>query len=82
MRRISTVPLTEVVVVDNGSTDDTAAIARAGGATVVSEPRRGYGYACWAGIRAAVDAEVIVLLDGDAADDPADLPRILASPAR
>jgi glycosyltransferase involved in cell wall biosynthesis len=71
------VPLTQVVVVDNGSTDDTAAIARAGGATVVSEPRRGYGYACWAGIRAADDAEIIVLLDGDAADDPADLPRIV-----
>lgn len=66
-----------VVVVDNGSTDGTAAAARAAGATVVVEPRRGYGRACWAGVREAAGADVIVLLDGDAADDPADLPRVL-----
>lgn len=67
-----------VVVVNNGSTDGTGAIARGAGARVVHEPRRGYGRACWTGVRAAADADVVVLLDGDAADDPADLPRVLA----
>lgn len=66
-----------VIVVDNGSQDLTAAVATAAGATVVAEPMRGYGRACLAGVRAAEGAEVIVLLDGDAADDPSDLPRIL-----
>lgn len=66
-----------VIVVDNGSTDGTGEIARSAGARVVREERRGYGYACLAGVLAARDAEVIVLLDGDAADDPADLPRVL-----
>ena len=70
--------LHQIIVVDNGSTDDTAVLARHAGATVVSEPRRGYGYACLAGVLAAEPADIIVLLDGDAADDPADLPRVLA----
>ena len=77
LRAQTTTKLAQIVVVDNGSSDDTAAIARAAGATVVSEPRRGYGYACLAGVLAA-DADIVVLLDGDAADDPADLPRVLA----
>jgi glycosyltransferase involved in cell wall biosynthesis len=72
------VKLDRIVVVDNGSTDGTGQIARRAGAEVVREGRRGYGYACLAGVIAADDADVIVLLDGDAADDPADLPRILA----
>ena len=67
----------EIVVVDNGSTDGTGEVARAAGARVVREERRGYGYACLAGVLAARDAEVILLLDGDAADDPGDLPRVL-----
>ena len=72
------VRLDRIIVVDNGSTDGTGDVAREAGAVVVREERRGYGYACWAGVQAAHDADVIVLLDGDAADDPADLPRILA----
>ena len=68
----------EVIVVDNGSTDDTGELARRAGARVVREERRGYGQACLAGVLAAEDAEVVVLLDGDAADDPDDLPRVLA----
>ena len=67
----------EIIVVDNGSKDGTGEIARRAGAKVVREERRGYGYACLAGVLAADDAEVIVLLDGDAADDPDDLPRVL-----
>ncbi len=66
-----------IIVVDNGSADGTGEIARAAGAKVVREERRGYGYACLAGVLASGDAEVIVLLDGDAADDPDDLPRVL-----
>jgi glycosyltransferase involved in cell wall biosynthesis len=77
LRQQTSLPLDDVIVVDNGSTDRTAEIARAAGATVVPEPRRGYGQACWAGVVAAEDADVIVLLDGDAADEPADLPRVL-----
>ena len=70
--------LSRVIVIDNGSSDGTGDVARQAGAEVVREERRGYGYACYAGVLAAEDAELIVLLDGDAADDPADLPRILA----
>ncbi len=72
--------LAHVVVVDNGSTDRTAEVARAAGAEVVHEPRRGYGRACLAGIAAArrAGAEVVVFLDADGADDPADIPRVLS----
>ncbi|MGD9571359.1 MAG: glycosyltransferase [Thermoleophilia bacterium] len=69
--------VSEVVVVDNGSADATPERARTAGARVVAEPRRGYGRACLTGVLAAGGSDVIVLLDGDAADDPADLARIL-----
>jgi len=61
----------EVIVVDNGSTDNTAARAREAGAKVVSEPNRGYGRACAAGVRSVShECEVIVFLDGDGSDCP------------
>ena len=61
----------EVIVVDNGSTDQTAERARAAGAKVVSEPNRGYGRACRAGVNAVSDdCEVMVFLDGDGSDCP------------
>ena len=66
-----------VIVVDNGSRDRTAEVARAAGAEVVSEPRRGYGRACLAGARAARDG-IAVFLDGDGADDPNDIHRVVA----
>lgn len=67
-----------VVVVDNGSRDRTAEIARAAGAEVVSEPRRGYGQACLTGISAVEGAEVLAFLDADHSDYPAQLSEILA----
>lgn len=67
-----------VLVVDNGSADRTAEVARAAGAEVVREPRRGYGQACLTGIRQADGAEVILFLDADGSDVPSDARRILA----
>jgi glycosyltransferase involved in cell wall biosynthesis len=62
-----------VLVVDNGSTDDTAAVATAWGARVVVEPRRGYGAAVHAGLRHA-RADLVAVLDGDGSLDAAMLP--------
>ena len=62
-----------VVVVDNGSTDRTAAVAAAAGATVVSESRRGYGQACLTGMAALAAADVVVFLDGDYSDYPEEM---------
>jgi glycosyltransferase involved in cell wall biosynthesis len=70
----------KVIVVDNGSTDRTAAVARQAGAVVIKEMRAGYGYACAAGILAASawGAEVFVFLDGDGSFDPAQIHDLLA----
>jgi glycosyltransferase involved in cell wall biosynthesis len=68
----------EVLVVDNGSTDATAERARAAGARVVLEPKRGYGRACQAGIAAVgADCEIIAFLDGDGSDCPELLPLLI-----
>jgi len=67
-----------VIVVDNGSTDSTALEAREAGAKVVSEPRRGYGYACAAGVAESQNADVLFFLDGDHSFAPSDLPALLA----
>lgn len=69
-----------VLVVDNGSTDATAAVARGLGARVVGEPRRGYGAAVHAGLEAA-EAELVAVLDGDGSLDPAVLPAMAAAVA-
>lgn len=66
-----------IIVVDNGSSDATARVAEEAGAEVVAEPHRGYGRACAAGVAAAVGVDYLVFLDGDGADLPSDLPRIL-----
>jgi glycosyltransferase involved in cell wall biosynthesis len=63
------------IVVDNGSTDGTPEVASAHGALVVAEPRRGFGAACWAGLRAAT-ADVVCFCDADASLDPAELPLV------
>lgn len=67
----------EVLVVDNGSTDDTAAVARACGARVVCELRRGYGSACQRGITELGPCDVVVFLDADYSDFPQELPRLI-----
>lgn len=63
------------IVVDNGSTDGSADIARSLGAHVVHEPRRGFGAACHAGLTAAT-ADVVCFCDCDASLDPALLPAV------
>lgn len=70
--------IAEVIVVDNGSRDRTAAVAEAAGARVVREDRRGYGAACLAGVLAAHGADVIVFMDADGSDPPERLPDVLA----
>jgi glycosyltransferase involved in cell wall biosynthesis len=69
--------VSEVLVVDAGSTDGTPEIARSHGARVIVEPRRGYGRACLAGLAAAESPDTVVFLDGDYSDRPAELGRLI-----
>jgi len=79
VRRVPRDAIAEVIVVDNGSTDATAAVAREAGARVVSEPRRGYGAACFAGVTALPpDAGIAVFIDADGSQRPEEIPRVLA----
>jgi len=66
----------EILVVDGGSKDGTLEAAQSAGATVINEPRRGYGQACATGL-AAARGEVIVFLDGDGSDDPRHLMQLV-----
>jgi glycosyltransferase involved in cell wall biosynthesis len=66
----------EIIVVDNGSTDDTAGAARRAGAAVVAEPRRGYGFACAAGV-AVASGDVLAFMDGDGSFVPGELGALL-----
>ncbi|HSC77555.1 MAG TPA: glycosyltransferase family 2 protein, partial [Candidatus Acidoferrales bacterium] len=69
-----------ILVVDNGSTDATAEVARARGAEVVSERRRGYGQACLAGLAAlSHDPDIVVFMDADGSDVPAEAELLLES---
>lgn len=67
----------EIIVVDNGSIDRTAEVARAAGARVVRETRKGYGYACLAGIAVLNAPEIVVFLDGDYSDFPSEMPLLI-----
>ena len=71
----------EVIVVSNNSNDDTEINAKNAGATVLSEPNRGYGYACLKGMEyianQAEDPDIIVFLDGDYSDYPEELTKIV-----
>ncbi|MGH8878190.1 MAG: glycosyltransferase family 2 protein [Stackebrandtia sp.] len=68
------------IVVDNGSTDGSAAIAAGLGALVITEPRKGFGSACQAGLSAA-DADIVCFCDCDASMDPVRLRSMVASVA-
>lgn len=70
--------VTEVIVVDSNSDDGTPEIAMKMGALVVQEPRRGYGRACLTGLAMANSPDIVVFLDGDYSDRPAELPMLLA----
>jgi glycosyltransferase involved in cell wall biosynthesis len=69
----------QIIVVDNGSTDQTASEALKAGAHVVSEPKRGYGQACFTGVRTAeaAKADIVIFLDGDGADQGNELSALL-----
>ena len=82
---LSRTALGQVIVVDNGSRDRTGELARAGGAVVVTEPQRGYGAACLAGLewirqqnqsRVCPPPVAVAFIDADLADDPDQLPRL------
>lgn len=65
------------IVVDNGSIDGSGPVAADLGATVITEPRRGFGAACWAGLLGADGPDgVVCFMDGDGSLDPRDLPRV------
>jgi glycosyltransferase involved in cell wall biosynthesis len=69
--------VSEVLVVDAGSTDGTGEIAAAHGARVIVEPRRGYGRACLTGLAHARRPDTVVFLDGDYSDRPAEMGRLV-----
>ena len=72
----------EIIVVSNNSTDDTEINAKKAGATVLSESKKGYGYACLKGLEyisnLKVKPDIIVFLDGDYSDYPEELTKIVA----
>ena len=68
----------QVVVVDNGSRDRTAEVARGLGAEVVAEPRRGYGQACLTGIAQLDRPDIVVIIDGDYSDYPEEMSALVA----
>src|SRR5690606_6400129 len=82
-RVISEIPqiVSEVIVVNNNSTDNTADNARAAGATELTENRMGYGYACLKGINYLSEQskppDIIVFMDGDYSDYPEELPKVV-----
>ncbi len=77
VREVKAVIEADVIVVDNSSTDDTAGEASRAGARVIFEARRGYGFACAAGVAAAGNSEILVFMDGDYSNSPADLPKLI-----
>ncbi len=81
---ISEIPdlVSEIIVVSNNSSDQTETVAKMAGATVLSEPQKGYGYACLMGLEyiasQEIEPDIVVFLDGDYSDHPQDLHKIVA----
>lgn len=73
--------ISEIIVVNNGSKDNTALVAEKSGATVLNEPQKGYGNACLKGLsylaNAKVTPDIVVFLDGDYSDYPAEMTKII-----
>ncbi|NLD37552.1 MAG: glycosyltransferase family 2 protein [Desulfatiglans sp.] len=67
----------QIIVVDNGSSDNTAQVAQRAGALVLREEKRGYGAACQRGIKEAEDSDIIVILDADYSDYPERVTQLL-----
>lgn len=79
LRRLPRELFSQIIVVDNGSQDATAAEAAASGADVVHEPRHGYGQACWTGIhRLLPSITAIAFMDADLSDNPEDMTRMVS----
>ncbi len=72
-------PVSEVIVVDNNSSDQTAEQARSAGATVLSEPKQGYGNACMKGLEYAKqkNPDIVVFMDADYSDFPQEMTQII-----
>ncbi|MGH9315349.1 MAG: glycosyltransferase family 2 protein [Vicinamibacterales bacterium] len=75
---LAAVRVEEIIVVDSDSTDRTRDVAAAAGARVIRQPARGYGRACLTGLAAVTSPDIVVFLDGDYSDRPAELPRLVA----
>jgi len=76
LSKIPNEAVSEVILVDGGSTDDTVRIAKAGGARVVIEKQRGYGLACTTGVNHS-DGDILVFMDGDGANNPSQIPALI-----
>ncbi|MGH2547903.1 MAG: glycosyltransferase family 2 protein [Thermomicrobiales bacterium] len=72
------VEIRTICVVDNGSTDGTGAVAASAGAKVVVEPVRGYGRACLSGAIANDDVDLLIFMDGDRSEVPAEMAEMMA----
>jgi glycosyltransferase involved in cell wall biosynthesis len=76
LERVDRSLISEIILVDGGSSDGTVALAKDNGAKVIEETRRGYGRACAVGA-ASAQGEVIVFMDADGADNPDQIPELI-----
>jgi len=72
----------QIIVVDNGSIDQTSRVAREAGAAVIYESKKGYGSACQAGIAAIQETDIVAFMDGDYSDYPGEIIQLIEPVAR